>query len=112
MESFSTGQRRDRITGDIQPWYTHPALNEIEQWDVRTKTVLEWGGGFSSLWWAKRCFHIFTIEADATWCQWISTEAAARGITNITIMHREKTSSSSEFTNIPSGCMPDIVVVD
>lgn len=34
-------QRFDPAVGLIMPWYTHPALDAISQWDVSTKTVLE-----------------------------------------------------------------------
>jgi len=42
-------QRIDAITGEVQPWYTHAALDEIQQWNLDGKVVLEWGGGYSSL---------------------------------------------------------------
>ncbi len=54
-EEFAAAKRRrDGVTGIIQPWFTHPALDVVERWDLRGKSVLEWGGGFSTLWWADR----------------------------------------------------------
>jgi hypothetical protein len=61
MGTNVAGRRYDSVTGEIQPWYTHLALDEIQKWDLHDKVVLEWGGGFSSLWWAKRCLRLFTI---------------------------------------------------
>jgi hypothetical protein len=105
-------QRLDPVSRLVQPWFTHSALDEIQEWGLHEKVVLEWGGGHSSLWWATRCRHVYTIESDLEWCQWIAAQAAERKIKNIAIFHREFESSVSAYLQIPRGCRPDIVVID
>jgi hypothetical protein len=106
------GQRFDPATGEIQPWLTHLALDEIQEWDLHDKVVLEWGGGCSTLWWAKRCRRVFTMETNRYWCQWIVSEAQARGIENMTVDHRPLDLSAERFTAVPVGCTPHIAIID
>jgi hypothetical protein len=105
-------QRLDRVTGLVQPWFTHSALDEIQEWDLHDKVVLEWGGGHSSLWWGTRCRSVFTIETNPDWCAWISAKADELGITNVTVLHRASESPVDFYLQIPEGCTPDIVVID
>jgi hypothetical protein len=106
------GQRLDSTDGLVQPWFTHGALDEIQEWDLREKVVLEWGGGCSTLWWGKRCRHVFTIETSLEWCEWISAQAVALSIVNISIFHRAITVAPEVYLEIPEDCAPDIVVID
>ena len=53
--------------GDPIPWYTYPAIEYLSNLDFSQKTILEWGGGNSSLFWAKRCKKLITIESSAEW---------------------------------------------
>jgi hypothetical protein len=105
-------QRVDRVTGLIEPWFTHSALDEIQEWDLYDKIVLEWGGGHSTLWWGTRCRHVFTIETDRDWCAWISAKAGEFGISNVTVLHRDSESPLDFYLKIPEGCRPDVVVID
>jgi hypothetical protein len=109
---LSAGQRLDPITGEVQPWYTPPCLDEIQNWAVEDKTILEWGGGYSSLWWAQRCLRIFTIETSLDWCHWITQRAQAKRIQNLTVAHRPVSTPVAEYTDIPTALAPDIVIID
>jgi hypothetical protein len=106
------GRRLDSRTGDIQPWYTHPALDEIQGWDLRDQVILEWGGGFSTFWWARRCDHIFTIEADILWYRLILAQAARLALKNVTAVYRPLPPHQESFCDLPAGCVPNIVVID
>jgi len=50
------------------PWWTLPAIDAVERWiaarhgDVR---VFEYGSGASTLWLARRCEHVVSVENDA-----------------------------------------------
>ena len=57
-------QARD---GAPLPWYTYPAIDFLSQRDFTDKSVLEFGGGQSTLWWAKRAVRVTTIEEDGNW---------------------------------------------
>jgi predicted O-methyltransferase YrrM len=54
-------------TGDFLPWFTYPAIEYLSQLDLRTKKVLEWGSGYSSVFFAKRSYKVISIEHSADW---------------------------------------------
>ncbi len=56
-------------SGAPLPWYTYPAIDFLAQRNYDGKTVLEFGGGQSTLWWAARAKSVMTIEEDAAWHQ-------------------------------------------
>ena len=53
--------------GEPLPWYTYPCIDFLKYRDYSDKTVLEFGGGQSTLWWAKRAKHVVTIEGNKEW---------------------------------------------
>jgi predicted O-methyltransferase YrrM len=53
--------------GEQLPWFTLPCLEWLIQQDLSDKTILEYGSGFSTLWLAKRCKDIVSIEANKEW---------------------------------------------
>jgi len=53
--------------GAPNPWYTFPAIQFLQCRDYRMRTVLEFGGGQSTVWWAKRSHAVFTFEGDPGW---------------------------------------------
>ena len=104
--------RIDPTCGIVMPWYTHGALDEIHAWDLSDKTVLEWGGGCSTFWWAKKCRAVYTIEAHSEWCAWLERTAEEYGIRNIHV-HRRWPDPVDRYVEMPAGCeAPDIVVID
>lgn len=54
-------------TGEALPWYTYPAIDFLSQRNFAGKSVLEFGGGQSTLWWAARAERVLTIEEDEAW---------------------------------------------
>ena len=53
--------------GDVLPWYTYPAVDFLKHRTYADKTVLEFGGGQSTLWWADRAKYVVTFEGDRQW---------------------------------------------
>lgn len=58
-------------TGAPLPWYSYPAIHFLSTRSYEDRTVLEFGGGQSTLWWAKRARHVVTVEGDREWCEWL-----------------------------------------
>ena len=56
------------------PWFTYPAIEYLEQLDLSHKSIFEWGSGNSSLYFAKRCRSIISIESDKNWYEYVSQE--------------------------------------
>jgi hypothetical protein len=53
--------------GEPIPWYTYPCMDFLRHRSYEGKTVLEFGGGQSTLWWASRAKNIVTFEGDQDW---------------------------------------------
>jgi hypothetical protein len=53
--------------GEPIPWYTYPCIEFLRQRSYEDKRVLEFGGGQSTLWWARLARHIVTFEGDIDW---------------------------------------------
>jgi len=50
--------------GVMLPYYTHPSLDWIKNNISKEVSVLEIGGGNSTIWWRKNASEVFTIETD------------------------------------------------
>jgi hypothetical protein len=53
--------------GEPLPWYTYPSIDFLKFRTYHNKCVLEFGGGQSTLWWAKRAKHVVTLEGKREW---------------------------------------------
>lgn len=49
------------------PWITYPAIDFLKQFDFSNVRVFEWGSGYSTLWWSKRCKQITSVESNKRW---------------------------------------------
>jgi hypothetical protein len=53
--------------GDVLPWYSYPMIDLLSQKDFSDKSVLEFGAGHSTLWWARRAARVVSFEEDQAW---------------------------------------------
>jgi len=63
--------------GKPVPWYTYPAIEYFSHIDFSTMRVFEFGSGNSSLWWARRCLSLTSIESDQHWFGKVSQDREA-----------------------------------
>jgi hypothetical protein len=56
------------------PWFTYPSIEYLNQLDLSSKSFLEWGIGNSTLYFAKRCKEIISIEHNSDWHQLIKDQ--------------------------------------
>jgi hypothetical protein len=61
--------------GNPIPWYTYPAIEYVKQLDLRERVVFEYGAGYSSLFYAKRCKRITSVEDNLEWHRVIKLKA-------------------------------------
>lgn len=66
---YKSLQRQECIDADDQPlpWYTYSAIEYLRQLDFSDKTVFEYGSGNSTLFWAKRCKRVVSVEDNPDW---------------------------------------------
>lgn len=62
------------LNGDSEPipWYTYPAIEQLDKWDFSECDVLEYGSGNSTLWWARRARTVTSIESSSDWFRHVS----------------------------------------
>jgi len=53
------------------PWYTRPALEIIEQWDLKGKLIFEYGAGDSTFWYRKKGAETYGVESDKKWADYV-----------------------------------------
>jgi methyltransferase family protein len=69
--SIQEGELRDRDKNYL-PWFTYPAIEALNNWDLSDKRVVEYGSGFSTLFWASRAKEVVSVEHDRAWYEMIS----------------------------------------
>jgi len=88
------------------PWFTYPAIEYLGQLDMRSKVVLEWGVGNSTLYFASRCKRIYSIEHNKEWYAEISSCLPSNA--NVWLKSEE---SYSTFP-LDLGIKFDVIVID
>jgi hypothetical protein len=93
MRSFKHWTRRyiwDRIQVIIDerihpdsPWLTRDMVKILSSWIQNSDCGLEWGSGRSTLWFAKRCGSLISIEHDKTWYDKIRSQMERENIHNV-----------------------------
>lgn len=103
-------------SGVCYPWFTHPFLDVLEEWELRDKVILEFGGGKSTKWWASRAKEVWTIETSENWISEIKSALNVVEYSRVKLFHRQVNEGDQTkvdyYTELPQGCKPDIVVID
>lgn len=84
------------------PWYTYPAVDFFASIDFAGRSVLEFGAGQSTLWWAERAGQVVSIEDDAAWLEQLRARAPAA-----VELHDD-----SDLRGAIAGRLFDLVIVD
>ncbi len=105
-QSILTGLPADAKGGPI-PWITYPAFDYLSQLDFSQASILEYGGGQSSLWWAHRAKSIITVEGEAEWSEKLRQSAIA----NMTVIGPVE---ESAYVQAPlgGGRIYDVIVIN
>jgi hypothetical protein len=53
--------------GNAIPWYTYPAIELLQNREFSSRTILEFGSGQSTLWWAKSASRVVSFEENRDW---------------------------------------------
>lgn len=112
--SVTSGHLRSALSGKSVdyagrpvPWYTFSATSFLSNVDFTGYSVLEFGGGYSTLWWAERADSVLTLEHDRAWYERLRRELESAA--NVELVLRE---DLDEYVSYPRGRTFDVVVVD
>ena len=79
LKSFNNGHS---AFSDELPWLTYEAVEWLENYLTREKTVFEYGSGGSTLFMVKRAGKVVSVEHDREWFQWVKKKLEAERYSN------------------------------
>lgn len=88
------------------PWFTYPFLQELKTWDLKDKTVLEYGGGRGTKWLRSKCKYVTTIELSKEWAEVIETDCKEFNNGTVKVIERD---NIKQYLNHDKA---DIVIID
>jgi hypothetical protein len=106
LRSAMSGKSLD-YAGRPVPWYTFPATDFLSVVDFGDADVLEFGGGYSTLWWAERARTVVSIESEPGWAERIREWLARNDNVEVVLQQDEEA-----YVNYPRGRRFDVVVID
>ena len=115
--SVRTGELRDREKNYL-PWFTYPAIEALDNWDLSEKRIFEYGSGFSTLFWASRAKEVFSVEHNRAWYEKVAEQAPQNVRLILAPIDKEESNPSDEtrrqftaYANAIEGRF-DVIVVD
>ena len=117
-DNLCFGQKYDESLGILFPWYSHGVLEVISKWDLSDKIVMEWGGGASTVWWAEKAIHVYSVDHSEEWLQKISESLSLRNISNkcevlfIDTHEGDHTNNRDNYVKSYPYIKPNICIVD
>jgi hypothetical protein len=99
--------------GEPLPWYSYPAIEFLKTKNFKEKTVLEFGSGQSTLWWAKNSKLVKSFEQDESWFKSIKKQLP----TNVEVVHLTDGSENRMLLEIEQNLLEakikyDVIVID
>lgn len=67
MQGYANSLRQGRpvdANDEALPWYTYPAIEQLAQYDFSHARILEYGAGYSTIYWGRRAHSVVSIEHD------------------------------------------------
>lgn len=113
---FRSCFKRAAVTRDGAPlpWYTYPAIELLRHRSYSGRTILEFGAGQSTRWWAERAAHVVSFEGDPDWHRELSADLA-RNVELHLVPVSDAAACVSEVERIlkdRAGARFDVVVID
>jgi predicted O-methyltransferase YrrM len=89
LSDINDTQTFDHVTGTLFPWYTKPFLENLSQWNLSEATILEFGGGWSTIWYSKKAKRVVTIETNRQWHDELARYIFMNHITNVILIYKD-----------------------
>ena len=81
--------------GDFIPWYNYSVIDFLNEKLTHEMSVFEFGCGYSTLFYAKRCGRVYSVDVKKDWIIKIETELLAKNYINAEIFLIENNFSES-----------------
>lgn len=95
--------------GNAIPWYTYPAQDYLRHLDFSTASFLEFGSGYSTLYWEENVKSLLSVERDLSWYNKISTLITK---SNTKVVLKTEFNEYSAFIKEISSLKFDVIIID
>lgn len=102
---FKLANRRPEL-----PWLGFRAINHLRKLVQPNWSVLEFGSGMSTVWFARRCSFLVSVETDSSWYDSVRTILTQKSFLNVDYRLREQ--SEHEAVSDYRDSTFDLVLVD
>lgn len=95
----------------VFPYIPYAAAHAIDRLLTSDSTVLEFGSGMSTIWLARRCGHLYSVEDSEQWFDLVSTRLHRDALDNVTYaLHPDQ----AGYVGFPEarGVRFDVILVD
>lgn len=75
---------------DAYPWYAFAAIHYLEELLSSETRVLEYGSGYSTLWFSKRVGEVVSVERSSKWLGEVETATRRWNLDNVRLVHFDK----------------------
>ena len=100
------------ITHPDYPWLTQQANEFLSNWIRKIYVGFEWGSGRSTVWLAKRCKHLTSVEHNLLWYEKVAKRLSDHNLTNVDLVFaKDKTSYVGTIEKFKDFSL-DFVLVD
>ncbi len=82
------------------PWIPYPAIRHLESLVRDSWKVLEFGSGMSTIWFARRCGFVHSIETEPYWYRMVAAMIQQRRLTNVRLEFREAHLDPSGYADL------------
>lgn len=94
-----------------EPWLTQDALRAIKGYIARDMRAFEWGSGKSTVWLARHCRTVVSVEHDPQWYERVKTMLGGHDTENAEIRLADGASYAEQISRFPDASF-DFVLVD
>lgn len=92
------------------PIINYEAIRFLQCYLTQGHNVLEYGSGYSSLWYSQRASRVYSVEDNPTWFEHLSPTASS--YSNLTIDFQSDRLAYSRFFTKYLDASPDLIVID
>lgn len=113
MKSFLEGFSQDE-DGNPLPWISYPAIEFLQKNLETNHKIFEFGGGASTLFFAKRVKKVVTLETNPQWFSILQEKLAEAKIKNVELILMEDGLTNSAYENFAKNRDEkfDFVIID
>lgn len=108
-DQYGHALNKIRLGEKLVPWYTYSFLEHLEVCDLTNLEVFEFGGGGSTLFWAKSAKSVTTVEKNPEWFDKINVQIS--GIPSATCILQTDESTYTQAIQ-KTGKKFDVIVID